>query len=172
MRTILFVPVLLVVLVLAACTTSPPPQEPTKQATSAPTTTPAAPTTTTAKPTKTATGSAEASMVEPVKQTPEQPRYSCEPDAPAKFDDPNSPHIITNKDCPEINAAKERSHREYVNCLANGRTWDIDRQRCADSPQTQEPPSSDTRDVNGETKAEYCARIGYTGDRLKDCPAG
>jgi hypothetical protein len=39
-----------------------------------------------------------------------QPRYTCEPAADARVID----GIIVNKDCPELNAAKEQAQREYA----------------------------------------------------------
>lgn len=46
--------------------------------------------------------------------------YTCEPWADARLDDPAHPNHITNKDCPEINAAKERAQREYLEQLDSG----------------------------------------------------
>ncbi len=44
---------------------------------------------------------------------PSTVRFSCEPWADARMDDPAHPNWITNKDYPELNAAKERAQREY-----------------------------------------------------------
>lgn len=43
--------------------------------------------------------------------------YTCEPWADPRFDDRANPHLITNKDCPELNAVKEQAQREYVEQL-------------------------------------------------------
>ena len=146
------VPVLLLALVLAACTAGQPVREsdPSRTSGSAASPTTAAPTpTTTTTTTRTAatkpTTSARAvveqpSKAHPTEQTPVQPRYSCEPGAPPKFDDPANPNIITNRDCPELDAEKERSHREFINCEPSGGTWNIDRQRCVYGQDRQEPP--------------------------------
>jgi hypothetical protein len=44
--------------------------------------------------------------------------YTCEPSADARMDDPAHPNWITNKDCPKLNALKERAQREYRDQLA------------------------------------------------------
>ncbi|MER7434222.1 hypothetical protein ABT341_05795 [Pseudonocardia alni] len=45
---------------------------------------------------------------------PEPVVYTCEPWADAEFGDPAHPDDITNKACPELNAAKEQAQREYL----------------------------------------------------------
>lgn len=40
-------------------------------------------------------------------------RLTCEPWADARMDDPAHPNWITNKDCPDLIAAKERAQREF-----------------------------------------------------------
>lgn len=43
--------------------------------------------------------------------------YTCDPSADPEFGDPDNPNLITNKDCPEITAAKEQAQREYLKQL-------------------------------------------------------
>lgn len=57
---------------------------------------------------------------EPEEQESTSVVYTCEPWADAKFEDPANPHFITNKDCPELNAAKEQAQREYSEQLDHG----------------------------------------------------
>lgn len=40
-------------------------------------------------------------------------RLTCEPSAAARMDDPAHPNRITNKNCPDLIAAKERAQREF-----------------------------------------------------------
>lgn len=54
-------------------------------------------------------------LPEPVSAEPEPSVvYTCDPAGDPEFGDPANPNLITNKDCPEITAAKERAQREYL----------------------------------------------------------
>ncbi|MEJ8278265.1 hypothetical protein [Pseudonocardia spirodelae] len=52
-----------------------------------------------------------------VEDEPEPVLYTCEPTADPEFEDPAHPHYITNKNCPDLIAAKERAQREYLEQL-------------------------------------------------------
>lgn len=152
MRSHLVATVLGGLLLISACTATRPEPPPVPSRPSPPvvTTTTPAPTTTSSPPVVTTTT--------PPPQTSEpadvaEPLYSCEPTAPAKFEDPNNPNIITNKNCPELNAERSRAQRAYAEQLER---------EAAESRATM-------TDANGETYEEYCAR---TGQPLNDCAAG
>lgn len=52
-----------------------------------------------------------------VEKEPEPVLYTCEPTADPEFEDPAHPHYITNKNCPDLIAAKEQAQREYLEQL-------------------------------------------------------
>jgi hypothetical protein len=105
---------------LAGCSQDPPatPTSPTWSTTPAPPTPSAAATAPTAAPptatSTTASLSTRASKTRAAARTrtatPTRPKLTCEPDSPARL----VGNSIVNKDCPEINAAKERAQRGYA----------------------------------------------------------
>ena len=75
-----------------------------------------------------------ASAIEEPEPESAQVVYSCEPAADAEFGDPDNPNVITNKDCPEINAAKERAQREYLEQLNSEVVGDNREYTCSQGP--------------------------------------
>lgn len=164
--------VVVIALVATACTANVPPEP------AAPSSRPPAPVSATPTSTPAPTATPAPTSTKPGGKQSGKPKHSCEPQAAAKFD-PRRPHVITNKDCPEINAARSRSAQEFADCGKQGGAWNVKAQKCTYPARTKAPSprgvhSSDPafRDVNGETYAEFCARAGYSGADLENCPAG
>lgn len=138
-------------LLLGGCTSTSPEPTPT---TSRPTSTPSTTSATSTRPPVTTTTTVSRT---PTKTTEvAKPLYSCEPAAPAKFEHPTNPHIITNKDCPDLNAERSRAQLEYADQLER-------------EAREAEKSRATMTDANGETYEEYCRR---TGQPLESCAAG
>ncbi|MBN9739176.1 MULTISPECIES: hypothetical protein [unclassified Pseudonocardia] len=94
--------------------------------------------------------------------------YTCEPYADARSDDPNNPNVITNKSCPEINAAKEQAHREYAQqagtaeeCIGYGCSPEQDAEINRQEREANAGESAGRLPTSGETQYEYGCAQGY-----------
>ncbi|ALL79330.1 hypothetical protein AD006_28950 (plasmid) [Pseudonocardia sp. EC080610-09] len=76
-------------------------------------------------------------LPQPVTTESEPVTYTCDPTGDPEFGDPANPHLITNKDCPALNAAKEQAQREYLEQLNSDVVGDHREYTCSD------PSSSD-----------------------------
>lgn len=97
-------------------------------------------------------------------------RFTCEPWADARMDDPAHPNRITNKDCAEINAAKERAQREFRDQMdreAAGRTdeevGDWRESACSDPSSSVYGTATCGGDVNGDGLIDGTNRSTLTG---------
>ncbi|MDN5851335.1 MAG: hypothetical protein L0K86_00560 [Actinomycetia bacterium] len=81
------------------------------------------------------------------KRAKTSPVYRCEPDAAARFDDPARPNVITNKNCPGLNAAKEKAQRKYT-----------EQQRAAEQSAVGEAALAACREQTGQTTQECQAQ--------------
>lgn len=67
----------------------------------------------------------------PAEEEPERAVvYTCDPTGNAEFGDPDNPNVITNKSCPEINAAEEQAQREYLFSCSNPTSADYGTAAC------------------------------------------
>lgn len=76
--------------------------------------------------------------------------YSCEPAADAEFGDSDNPNVITNKSCPEINAAKEQAQREFLEQLESESVGDHRESTCSDPASTDYGTAACGTDADGD----------------------
>lgn len=89
----------------------------------------------------------------PTSEEPEPERevvYTCDPTGDAEFGDPDDPNVITNKDCPDINAAKEQAQREYLEQLNNEVVGDNRESTCSDPTSADYGTAACGTDADGD----------------------
>ncbi|MBC3191604.1 hypothetical protein H7X46_11070 [Pseudonocardia sp. C8] len=89
----------------------------------------------------------------PAGEEPEPERatvYTCDPTGDPEFGDPGNPNVITNKDCPEINAAKERANREFAEQLDGEVVGDHRERTCSDPTSAEYGTAACGADADGD----------------------
>ncbi|MEQ3552556.1 hypothetical protein WIS52_18945 [Pseudonocardia nematodicida] len=76
--------------------------------------------------------------------------YTCEPHAAARMDDPTQPDVITNKDCPDLIAAKEQAQREYLAQLDSEVGTDPREYTCSDPTSADYGTAACGTDADGD----------------------
>ncbi|BBG05365.1 MULTISPECIES: hypothetical protein [Pseudonocardia] len=91
------------------------------------------------------------------------PKYvlTCEPAAAARFDNPDDPDMITNKDCLDLIAEKEAAHRAFAE-----QNW-VDRD-CIGYGCSPEQ-DAELNAAESAAQDEYWARCAYTAPGVDGC---